>query len=75
MDIAADVRGQKLRSGPQNPGKNKHFGADVHDPRAVQKNFGQKNFGLNSGDGRESPMGPLSDCHERKEAWGTSARM
>ena len=33
-DIPADVRGQKLRSGPVNPGKNEHFGADIHDPKA-----------------------------------------
>ena len=34
-DIPADVRGQKLRSSPRNPGrKNKHFGADVHHPKA-----------------------------------------
>ena len=54
-DIPADVRGQKLRSGPRNPGKTSisvrtsmtHFGADVHDPKRVQNNFGQKNFGLN----------------------------
>ena len=37
--------GQKLRSGPPNPGKNKHFGTDM--PRGrPQKNFGLKNFGL-----------------------------
>ena len=54
-DIPADVLGQKLRSGPRNPGKNKLVRADIHDPkartvhhpRAVQKNLGQKNFGLN----------------------------
>ena len=53
--IPVDVRGQKLQSGPRNPGrKNKHFGADihnptadVHDPRGVFKNFGQRNFVLN----------------------------
>ena len=35
-DIPADVRGQKLRSNPRDPGKkkNKHFGADIHDPKA-----------------------------------------
>ena len=33
-DIPADVRGQELRSGPRKAGKNKHFGADIHDPKA-----------------------------------------
>ena len=37
--------GQKLRSGPPNPGKNKHLGTDM--PRGrPRKNFGLKNFGL-----------------------------
>ena len=36
---------QKLRSGPPNPGKTKHFGTDM--PRGhPRKNFGLKNFGL-----------------------------
>ena len=50
--IRADVPGQKLPAGLRNPGKNKHLGADIHDPnartsmtpRGVQKNFVQKNF-------------------------------
>ena len=33
-DIPADVRGQKLRSGLEILEKNKHFGADMHDPKA-----------------------------------------
>ena len=33
-DIPADVREQKLRAGPRNPGRNKDFGADIHDPKA-----------------------------------------
>ena len=28
--------------------KNKHFGADVYDPKGFPKFFGQINFGLNS---------------------------
>ena len=53
-DILADVRGQKLRSGPRNPGK---ISISVRTsltrrrgrprPKGVKKNFGQKNFGLN----------------------------
>ena len=51
-DIPADVRGQKLRSGPRNPGK-KAFrcghpwpeGADVHDPRGVKKTLVRKTSG------------------------------
>ena len=47
--------GPKLRSGPSKLWKNKHLGVDIHDPqvrtsttsRDLQKNFGQKNFGLN----------------------------
>ena len=42
-DIPADVRGAKTSVKPSKSWKNKHFGADVQ----VQKNFGQKNFGLN----------------------------
>ena len=41
-------------SGPSKPLKNKHFGADIHDPKARTsttlrdfQNFSQKNFGLN----------------------------
>ena len=54
--ICRRTSGQKLRSGPQNPGKkNKHIGADVHEPKArtsmtpgrFKKNSGQKNFRLN----------------------------
>ena len=54
-DISADVRGQKLRSSPRNPGKSsisartsmtRRRGRPV--TRGVfKKNFGQKNFGLN----------------------------
>ena len=51
--IPADVRGQELRSSSQNVGKNKRFGADVHDPKAqtsmtpggFERNFGQKTSG------------------------------
>ena len=32
--IRADVPGQKVRADPRNLGKNKHVGADVHDPNA-----------------------------------------
>ena len=55
-DIPADVRGQKASVKPSKlwEKKNKHVGADVHDPKArtsmtlgrVRRNFGQKNFGL-----------------------------
>ena len=33
-DIRADVWGQKLRSGSQNPRTHKHSDADIHDPKA-----------------------------------------
>ena len=33
-DILADVRGQKLRSGPRKSLENKHFSADIHDSKA-----------------------------------------
>ena len=46
--------GEKTYVKPRNPGKDKHFGADVHDPKAGTsmtaggfKKFGQINFGLN----------------------------
>ena len=43
--ISLRTSGQTLRSGPPNPGKNKHFGMDM--PRGrPRKNFGLKNFGL-----------------------------
>ena len=32
--IAADVQGHKLQSDPQNLEKNKHFGVEIHDPKA-----------------------------------------
>ena len=52
--IRADIPAQNFGQSGQNPGKNRHFGADIHDPKArtsttlrISKNFGQKNFGLN----------------------------
>ena len=47
--------GAKTSVRPLKSLKNKHFGVDIHDPKArtsmtrggVKKNFGQKNFGLN----------------------------
>ena len=32
--IRAEIPAQNFGQGPQNPGKNKHFGADIHDPKA-----------------------------------------
>ena len=32
--IRADIPAQNFGHGPPNPGKNKHFGADIHDPKA-----------------------------------------
>ena len=32
--IRADIPAQNFGQGGQNPGKNKHFGADIHDPKA-----------------------------------------
>ena len=32
--IRADIPGKNFGQGGQNPGKNKHFGADIHDPKA-----------------------------------------
>ena len=82
-DIPADVRGQKLRSGPRNPGKQAFRcgrpwpeGADVQLPWAVQKNFGQKNFGLNFCSLKsEMPAVPQSEVlakilQERGETYG-----
>ena len=53
-DIPADVRGQKIRSGPRNLGKTNMSARTSMTrrrgrpwPQGVQKNFGQKNFGLN----------------------------
>ena len=46
--------GPNFGQGGQNPGKNRHLGADIHDPKARTsmtlrdfQNFGQRNFGLN----------------------------
>ena len=52
--IRADIPAQNFGQGAQNPGKNKHLGADIHEPKArtsttlsdFQK-FSQKHFGLN----------------------------
>ena len=32
--IRADIPAQNFGQGGQNPGKNKHFGTDIHDPKA-----------------------------------------
>ena len=47
--IRADIPAQNFGQGGRNPGKNKHFGADIHDPKARTsttlsgfQNFGQK---------------------------------
>ena len=52
--IRADIRAQNFGQGGQNPGKNKHLGADIHDPKArTSMNVGDfqklrsENFGLN----------------------------
>ena len=48
--IQADVQRQTLWSGPGDPARSCHFGADIHDPKTQTsmtgglKNFGQNNF-------------------------------